>query len=239
MLLTVPATIHTHRVQHVSPGRFLWLIKYTFHEKFPSKSCAIAVQGIEISSGFPAFSKSGLTMGTVFVPRRPRRSQGSWARCTMSDTFYGLHFSKHRRRKEGALSAKYSREGLYGFLKGAQNRWSEKMLAFHCALCLAWFAWLKEGVRKWTLCQNLRQYTTVGNRLKFAGKNSFLRFIFVRIEFGLGTVGLCLRVKPRGFHLCSSEWHQCFKNMLQEGGKLTGFLECVKVLTKPFSRLFS
>lgn len=153
----MPAIIHTHRVQHASPGRFLWLIKCPFLEKLPSKSCAVAVQGIEISPGLAAFSKSGLTMGTVLVPRRPRPSQGNWACSTMSDTFYGLHFSKHCRRKEGALSAKYSREGLYGFLKGAQNHWSEKMLKFHCALCPAWFAWLKEGVRKWTLCQNLRQ----------------------------------------------------------------------------------
>lgn len=144
----MPAIIHTHRVQHVSPGRFLWLIKYTFLEKFPSKSCAIAVQGIEISSGLAAFSKSGLTMGTVFVPRRPRRSQGSWAHCTMSDTFYGLHFSKHRRRKEGALSAKYSREGLYGFLKGGSEPliWKDANVSLCALLCLICMA--ERGGRK-------------------------------------------------------------------------------------------
>lgn len=90
------------------------------------------------------------------------------------------------------------------------------MLAFHCALCCACFAWLKEGVRKWTLCWNLRQQTIVRNSMKFSGKKKkkSLSYIFVKVEFGLWAVGLCLGVKPRDFHLCSSGQYQGIQDAL-------------------------
>lgn len=101
----------------VSSVRFSCLIKCTCLEKFGSKFCAIAVQGIEISFCVAVFRMSMITMKIVFVPRRPQCSLGDQTQLRMSNTFYGLHFSKHHRRREGALFAKYSREHIYGFLQ--------------------------------------------------------------------------------------------------------------------------
>lgn len=227
---------------HLRKG-FLWLIKYTFLEKFPSKSCAVAVQGIETSPGLAAFSKSGLTMGTVFLPRRPWLSQGSWACCTMSDTFYGLHFSKHHRRKEGALSAKYSREGLYGFLKGAQNQWCEKMLKFHCALCFAWFAWLKEGGKK---MDSVSEPETIDNSRKQPGvcRKKFFPPFYLCLDrvwpgdYRIMPEGKAKRFPPLLFWVTPALWEHT-AGWRKTNFNLTGFLECANVLKNCFSRLSS
>lgn len=191
--------------------------------------------------GLAAFSRSGLTMGAVLVPRRPRRSRGSWAGSTMSDTFYGLHFSKHRRRKEGALSAKYSREGLYGFLKGAQNHWSEKLLEFHCALCFAWFAWLREGGKK---MDSVSEPETIGNSQKqpeVCRKKFFPPFYLCQDRVWPGDCrimpeGQAKRFPPLLFWVTPVLWeHPAGRRRAHFN--LTGFLECANVLKNCFSSL--
>lgn len=175
-------------------------------------------------------------MGTVFVPRRPWRSLGSWARSTMSDTFYGLHFSKHCRRKEGALSAKYSRESLYGFLKRAQNRWSEKMLTFHCALCFAWFAWLKKTGKK---MDSVSEPETIDNGRKqpeVCRKKFFPPFYLWQDRVWPGdckimSEGQAKRFPPLFFWVTPVLW-ECTAGRRKTHIKFTGFLECVKALTK-------
>lgn len=117
--------------------------------------------------------KSVLTMGAVFIPRRPRCLQGSWACCTMSDTFHELHFSELHRQKEGALSVKYSREGIYEFLKGVQKRWSEEMFSFRCAVCIACFAWLKRARKEMDSVSEPEILENGKKQLEFCRKNVF------------------------------------------------------------------